>query len=115
MWAPRTSANASGFLLPTLLTHSNYNRKGVSKNSGDGLMTVLQKLPTLTVQDAKNNGGPSQALRDTPPLNALIGGPLNPEWAEWFMGWPIGWTASEPLAMAGFRQWLRQQCAGFQD
>ena len=24
------------------------------------------------------------------------GGRLNPEWVEWLMGWPIGWTACEP-------------------
>ncbi len=48
--------------------------------------------PTLTVQDAKNNGGPSQHLRKQKPLNAEIDGPLNPEFCEWFMGYPIGWT-----------------------
>lgn len=30
---------------------------------------------------------------------------LNPNWVEWLMGWPIGWTACEPLAMDKFRQW----------
>jgi len=35
------------------------------------------------------------------------GGKLNPDWVEWLMGWPIGWTASAPLAMDRFRQWLR--------
>lgn len=24
---------------------------------------------------------------------------------EWLMGWPIGWTALEPLETAKFRQW----------
>jgi hypothetical protein len=27
------------------------------------------------------------------------GGRLNPEWVEWLMGFPVGHTASEPLAM----------------
>lgn len=35
------------------------------------------------------------------------GGGLSPDWIEWLMGWPIGWTASEPLAMDRFRLWLR--------
>jgi DNA (cytosine-5)-methyltransferase 1 len=35
------------------------------------------------------------------------GGPLNPTWVEWLMGWPLGWTALEPLAMDRFQQWLR--------
>lgn len=36
------------------------------------------------------------------------GGKLNPDWVEWLMGWPIGWTASEPLATGSYQQWLRQ-------
>lgn len=40
---------------------------------------------------------------------ALHGGPLNPEWVEWLMGWPIGWTDLKPLGMGRFRQWLELQ------
>ena len=32
---------------------------------------------------------------------------LNPDWTEWLMGWPIGWTGLKPLGMARFRQWRR--------
>jgi hypothetical protein len=39
-------------------------------------------------------------------LGQQIGGTLNPTWVEWLMGWPIGWTALEPLAMDGYQQWL---------
>lgn len=49
-------------------------------------------LPTPTTQDAKNNGSQSQMNRDTLPLTALIGGKLNPDWLEWLMGFPIGWS-----------------------
>lgn len=35
-------------------------------------------------------------------------GRLNPEFVEWVMGWPIGWTAIEPLAMAKFHEWRQQ-------
>ena len=48
--------------------------------------------PTPTVQDASNNGGPSQHQRNSLPLNAAVGGQLNPPWVEWLMGYPIGWT-----------------------
>jgi hypothetical protein len=48
--------------------------------------------PTPTVQDASNNGGPSQYLRNSLPLNAVAGGALNPTWVEWLMGFPLGWT-----------------------
>ena len=36
------------------------------------------------------------------------GGPLNPNWVEWLMGWPIGHTALEPLEMDRFQQWQQQ-------
>ena len=35
------------------------------------------------------------------------GGHVNPDWTEWLMGWPIGHTASAPLATDKFQQWLR--------
>jgi hypothetical protein len=35
-------------------------------------------------------------------------GPLNPMWTEWLMGWPLGWTELEPLAMDKFREWQQQ-------
>jgi hypothetical protein len=40
------------------------------------------------------------------PLSMQIGGQLNPNWVEWLMGWPIGWTDCEPLEMGRFRKWL---------
>ena len=35
------------------------------------------------------------------------GGPLNPMWVEWLMGWPLGWTDLELLETAKFQQWLQ--------
>jgi hypothetical protein len=46
--------------------------------------------------------------RNTKPLNAEVGGPLNPNWVEWLMGWPIGWTDLKPLEMARFQEWQQQ-------
>lgn len=40
------------------------------------------------------------------------GGQLNPDWVEWLMGWPIGWTALEPLATDRFQKW-RQSLFAF--
>lgn len=50
------------------------------------------KYPTPTAQDAKNNGSQSQMKRNSQPLNAVIGGQLNPTWVELLMGWPKNWT-----------------------
>lgn len=41
------------------------------------------------------------------------GGQLNPEWVEWLMGWPIGWTELKPLVMDKFREWQRQHSQSF--
>lgn len=39
---------------------------------------------------------------------------LNPEWCEWLMAWPIGWTnATEPLATDKFRQWQHSHSSSF--
>ena len=36
-------------------------------------------------------------------------GKVNPEWAEWFMGWPQGWTnVCKELEMGKFQQWWKQ-------
>lgn len=64
---------------------------------------------------------PSERLRRTPDLPSAIkmrplpdgsappqDGQLNPDWVEWFMGWPIGWTELKPLAMDKFREWQQQ-------
>jgi len=34
------------------------------------------------------------------PLPQQVGGPLNPTWVEWLMGWPLGWTALKPSETA---------------
>ena len=55
----------------------------------------LWSTPPTPTQDAHNNGGQSQHNRNTTPLNAVAGGSLNPNWVEWLMGYPIGWTDLE--------------------
>ena len=86
--------------LPTP-TAARYGRnKGGSNPTGPerislDTMASRGQWPTPTTQDSSNNGGPSQAERNTPPLNCVAGGKLNPRWVEWLMGWPIGWASCE--------------------
>jgi hypothetical protein len=35
------------------------------------------------------------------------GGKMNPDWVEWLMGWPIGFTDCAASATDKFQQWLR--------
>lgn len=44
------------------------------------------------------------ALR-TPPTPSGFYGRLNPDWAEWLMGWPIGWTALDALETDKIHEW----------
>ncbi|WP_240789154.1 DNA cytosine methyltransferase [Pseudomonas kribbensis] len=46
---------------------------------------------------------------------ALDGGHLNPEWAEWLMGWPIGWTGLKPLATDKFHLWQQEHSNNCQE
>ena len=119
-----TNAIESSLRLPTPTVHGNYNRKGASKTSGDGLATALRRLPTPTASDNTVRLPPKRfrytktgVLRYLNPqgvesqcrLQQQIipdGGPMNPEWVEWFMGWPIGMTGLLPLETDKFQQWL---------
>lgn len=47
-------------------------------------------------------------LLRTSEVDHIQNGRLNPEWEEWLMGWPIGWTELKPLAMDKFREWQLQ-------
>ena len=60
-WERRTEGNESGFW-PTVTVFGNYNRKGASANSGDGLATAVRMWPTPTKADGQ--GGPGCSGRD---------------------------------------------------
>jgi hypothetical protein len=92
---------------PTPTVNGNYNRRGASKTSGDGLATAVRTWPTPTARDYRKGDKPeSRRARakqsgkwHSPNLNdvAAPGGHLNPTWVEWLMGFPLGWTDLEPL------------------
>ena len=64
--------------------------------------------PTPVQRMYKDNASPSEYDRNEIPLAAQVGGPLNPEWVEWLMGWPVGWTDLKPLEMDKFHLWQQQ-------
>lgn len=107
--------------LPTLTVNGNYNRKGLSKTSGDGLATAIKKrMPTLTARDYRSQHAPgSKAFKKRQtnsrgvPLTEELQrrreiGQLNPTWCEWFMGWPLGWIKLEALETGKYQEWLQQ-------
>ena len=65
-------------------------------------------LPTPTAHNAKEGAYPAEWTRNTRTLATYAGGKINPEWTEWLMGWPIGWTDLKPLGMDKFQSWLQE-------
>jgi hypothetical protein len=53
-----------------------------------------QPWTSANTSSAEENCGPDQKR-----------GLLNPNFSEWLMGWPIGWTDLKPLATDKFQQW----------
>lgn len=86
--------------------------------------------PTLKASDSKGTGpmGSRSAEHDLQRKNLKgcvlyatpcrgdatgtdVNGKLNPEWAEWLMGFPAGWSALEPSAMRSYRSRHTQSSA----
>ena len=68
-----------------------------------------KRAPTACANDWKGSAKEGQRRGQlTDPAMGIIpaGGQLNPEWEDWFMGWPIGWTDVRRSGMDRFRQWF---------
>jgi DNA (cytosine-5)-methyltransferase 1 len=50
--------------------------------------------PTPRARDWKGGAATQRNRRRACPLNDAVGGCLNPDWVEWLMGFPPGWTAA---------------------
>ena len=57
----------------------------------------------------------SQTDRGKSNLGEQVGGQLNPDWVEWLMGWPIGWTCPAPLSLDRFQEWQAASGIGWTD
>ncbi len=122
----RTNGNASGsWPTPTVAEankiggRANYGQKGLNNHprirgvperpkaekDRAGGMKTRQTYPTPTAHNAKEGNFPAESTRKTPSPASYAGGKLNPDWVEWLMGWPIGYTALKPLGMDRFHWW----------
>lgn len=90
---------------PTPLASDSKGSLGLHRGNGKKKyhLANVVKLRTPVSTDWKNRETSNQTT-----LQNQIGGHLNPDWVEWLMGWPIGWTDLQPLAMDRFQQWLEQ-------
>jgi hypothetical protein len=78
------------------------------------LSQAVQMFRTPNASDSNKWSNQTQAEREAKGQQVRLGhqlgagGLLNPEWVEWLMGWPIGWTDLRPLEMDKFREWQQQ-------
>ena len=71
-------------------------------SAGIGVLGITGLLPTLTVMDSAEKPMPprNKTTKESgkamggqkPPILSLVGGALNPEWCEIYMGFPVGHT-----------------------
>ena len=107
----RINAEGSGSWLPTPTA----SRAGYNKSRGPNgkiqpsldYMARHNTWPTPTASDS-TGGQRAASKQGGANLREALGGPLNPTWVEWLMGWPIGWTDLEPLGTGRFQKWLEE-------
>ena len=109
---PRCSALEDSVLSSTILPHWGTMLNGecyhqaplalITRGQGCGSL-----LPTPTCHNAKEGAYPAEYTRKTPTLATHVGGKIHPEFTEWMMGWPLGWTDLKPLATAKYPSVLR--------
>ena len=89
-----------------------YVNKERSNDLNDAVDFHDKKWPTPTASDHK--GGTATPRKDTGVsrndrldhcLEPYAKGRLNPDWVEWLMGWPIGWTSLDFMKIDMKRWW----------
>ena len=95
--------------------HSRDRNESGARHSGDDLATAVEKRATwptpmagpIDVRDGGGHGGVALAQAATEEENGEDAprGQLNPDWVEWLMGWPLGWTSTDPMWEVGFWEW----------
>jgi len=86
----------------------------------EGLRNRGELWPTPTARDHKD--GTAESCSNVPE-NGLLGrtihegqnqptAALNPDWVEWLMGVPIGWSSPEPLPEGAWEEWITDITSG---
>lgn len=109
---PNLAMLARAFPTPTVNDAKNSTMSESQRTRSSLVGAILRLLPTPTMprpHDSENTVGKfmkNQKQKDLTSVVAQAGGQLNPNWVEWLMGWPIGWTDIKPLAMGRFQKWF---------
>jgi len=80
---------------------------------------VIPAWPTPQSRDWKSGDGKrfpdperSNDLNDAVDFREVSQGRLNPDWTEWLMGWPCGWSSLAPLPEGTMEAWETSVKAG---
>ena len=86
---PRTGEIAAGcWPTPQAADHKNMDTAGQRMLSSE-----VKMWPTPTARDYKDNGSsPAELARNSVTLATHAGGSLNPQFVEYLMGYPVGYT-----------------------
>jgi hypothetical protein len=95
----------------TTSTHTTASVQASKIGTLTPIAPLVKKWPTPAARDYRHpnkktyhdRGGNKKGEQ----LPNAVGGPLNPTWVEWLMGWPLGWTDLEPLETDKFQRWRR--------
>ncbi len=121
---PTLAMMAKRNLWPTPTVCGNYNKPGASATSGMGLASAVKMWPTPCASASngssqaslvRKDGKDRRSARLDHAVMASDSGQLNPEWAEWLMGWPIGHTALSALEMGRFQEFEQQHGSCFME
>ena len=94
----------------------NANSPGIHGQGGMDLQTTVAKWPTPRGQDSyeRRNMKTMKRIYDEGGDLTLVTkikvessktGQLNPDWVEWLMGWPLKWSALEPITELVWCDW----------
>ena len=113
-----TPTACAGGPMPELSHEPRMNARNYSKKTGKHCQVTLARYVQMwpnPVSSMSKGSSPNALVRKSGKdrsndrldhaVMASEGGQLNPEWVEWLMNWPIGWTSLEPLSNEEFKFW----------
>ena len=101
---PNAKVSNDGESLESFIERKRKTKELTGANNGIPLSIAVQMLPTPDASSHKYRlEGDSQQSKS---LMSRTGGKLNPQFVEWMMGWPIGWTGLDPVGteLSRFKQ-----------
>lgn len=121
MWPTPVSSDANGGVSDK--TFIGYTEEKKKKRMSVLRDAVLHTFPTPGTTGLSNGSGNCEKANqlykegviteeERKSFRAGNGGQLNPDWVEFLMGWPIGWTRLSPMDLDEYEKWKSQAMNG---